>query len=365
MSEKSRNTTFDILKALSCFAVVFIHYSLSGDYANIGKGLSAFCRFAVPVFFGISGFYLTSSKTISDASVLRKIRHILKLLLISGIFYLVYQYCYNAIAAPVSNYVEYRKTHVTGNSLLAFFFVNDPLFYDHLWFLLALLYCYLTVLFLFKQGKYTNFICCLMPLLLFGMTISQEFYSWLPVLGGIRIPGTEATLYYGHFFAFRAMPFFLFGVICRKFQQRIAKIPGTAPFWWLLALAGCGIAIAERFWTAKVCQFYLGSYLTTAALFVCAIKYPQQNNRLLSYIGRELSLHVYILHIAVGKLFDFAAGKYKFRSSTALYIFSRPLIILMLTLLVAFIVSYTNRHYVRRVIAYFRSHAKLSHTRTT
>ena len=48
-----------------------------------------------------------------------------------------------------------------------------------------------------------------------------------------------------------------------------------------------------------VAQFYLGSYLTVAAIFIWAIRNPEVGWSPIVFIGRHLSLLVYVLHIAV------------------------------------------------------------------
>ena len=90
MIQNQRNATFDLLKGIACLAVVVIHYSFTGSLEKVGGYINAMCRFAVPVFLGISGFYLSSTPFISDENVLRKIRHILKMIMVSALFYAVF-----------------------------------------------------------------------------------------------------------------------------------------------------------------------------------------------------------------------------------------------------------------------------------
>ncbi len=60
------------------------------------------------------------------------------------------------------------------------------------------------------------------------------------------------------------------------------------------------------------------------------------NNHALAYIGRNLSLYVYILHIAAGKSVDLIFGKMKIGGST-LAIIGRPFMVVSLSLMAAFI----------------------------
>lgn len=46
---------FDLIKGVSCLAVVVIHYNFKGVF---GEEVKAACRFAVPAFLMISGYFL-------------------------------------------------------------------------------------------------------------------------------------------------------------------------------------------------------------------------------------------------------------------------------------------------------------------
>ena len=52
-----RFRSIDCMKGISCLAVVLIHYNFPGD---LGIAIKTLSRFAVPVFFAISGFFLVS-----------------------------------------------------------------------------------------------------------------------------------------------------------------------------------------------------------------------------------------------------------------------------------------------------------------
>lgn len=49
-----RNKTLDLIKLLSAYAVIFIHFRMPGIPGAFADALS---RFAVPLFFVISGYY--------------------------------------------------------------------------------------------------------------------------------------------------------------------------------------------------------------------------------------------------------------------------------------------------------------------
>ncbi|MBP3656326.1 MAG: acyltransferase [Clostridia bacterium] len=334
MENRLRNTSFDLFKGISCIAVVLIHYSFTQSLETLGHAITALCKFAVPVFFAISGYYLSSDQHIPDERVLRKIRHILKLILASACFYAVFCLIWNSFYIKDFTVAAYQTNKLHAGRIVKLFLTNDPIVYPHLWFLLALLYCYTTVLFLFKQGKRSMLYCSLTPFLMFGMILLQEFSHIVPIKNSVRIPESDQMLWFYNLFIFRALPFFMFGMLCRIKQESIRTLPGSLWSWLLVAALGCCCAVAERFTLGKSCQFFIGSYITFFAIMIISIKYPTLNQPVLTFIGRELSLYIYILHIAIGKTYDLVASHYNLWKKP-LYFFTRPLVVVVGSLLVA------------------------------
>ena len=52
--KKQRNYSLDLLKFISSFLIVCIHFKISG---KTGELITIIARFAVPVFFMVSGYY--------------------------------------------------------------------------------------------------------------------------------------------------------------------------------------------------------------------------------------------------------------------------------------------------------------------
>lgn len=78
----NENTTLYAFKVLACFSVVALHTWLP----LIGGLYQIVARFAVPLFFAITGFY---SYQISQDKLKKRLRSILTLTFYSTIFYLV------------------------------------------------------------------------------------------------------------------------------------------------------------------------------------------------------------------------------------------------------------------------------------
>ncbi len=327
---KIRWKSFDVLKGLSCIAVVLIHYNFSGD---LGLSVKTFCRFAVPTFLIISGFFFLSDGKMNDAKVVAKIRHIANLLLGSGVFYAVFTFIYFKATTSNWNWINYLAERATAGKMVKFFFTNDPLVYSHLWYLMAVIYCYIFALMVFNKEKRIKLIYLLAPVLLILYSCMQEFGAAIGIRSTLPIAQAEEVLSVYNLFVFRALPFFLFGMIIKKHYVKISRIPVNTIGAVIIFIAGGCLAIYERT-LFRESQFYVGTYVMVFAMVLTAVKKPEAEIKLLGYIGRELSLYVYILHIAVGRALDVIARELAFRD-TLFYTWGRAFLVLILSLTVS------------------------------
>lgn len=329
---QTRWKSLDTLKGLACIAVLLIHFNFDGD---LGLSVKTFCRFGVPIFLMISGFFFLSNGVMDDAKVVRKIRHIFGILIGSGAFYFVFCIIENNLNRSNWDVKSYIIEEMSAGAIVKLIVTNDPFVYSHLWYLLALIYCYVFSLLLFANNKRLSWIVWLAPVLLVLYSCMQEFGQVLGLRSFIPLPGSDASICLFNLFIFRAFPLFLFGVLARKYQDKLARIPLSIPVAVCICIAGGFLAIWERS-QFRESQFYLGTYIMVAAMFIMALKKPESESRILGYIGRELSLYVYILHIAVGKMVTIVAREIGVRD-TLYYSYGRAFFTLIGTLLVSHI----------------------------
>lgn len=324
---QKRLKSFDCLKGLACIGVVFIHFNFEG---NLGLAVKAFCRFGVPVFFCISGFFLLSNGTINDEKIVNKIRHIFKITVGASVFHTV---IINSIQSQNWCAKEFAISRLTADRIVKFFITNDPFLYAHLWFLMALIYCYIFVLLFFDKNRRLSWIKVMAPVLLILYSVLQEFGDIIGITRSVWIPGTENRVYFYNLFLFRALPAILFGILMNKYRSGIEKIPVSKVILIALVLLGGSIAVFERF-TIGETQFFLGSYLMVTSLFVLAIKLPDWKMTALEYLGRELSMYIYILHIAVGRTMDMVAQSFGVQKMIG-YLYGKPFLISAVSILIS------------------------------
>lgn len=344
---KVRYASFDVLKGLSCLAIVFIHYNFIGD---LGIAVKAMCRFAVPIFFFISGFFfLSSDYTIERDRTIRKLKHILSLTIKAGIFYAIFCIIWNFIADPNFNLLAYTNEVISKAGLFKLVVNNDPLVYAVLWFLLALIYIYLTFLpFNHKKvPKYLPYIA-LVLLLIYNFFALPHMYRVIP--NAIEIGHSSKYIVIHNLYIFRALPFFLFGVWAKTIENEIRKFKISKLTIIFAVVIGLLLSLDARFYMGEA-GYFMGSYLIVAVLAIAAIQYPNfQGKGILRYIGQYLSLYVYILHIAVGESIDLLATKLHL-ASMDVFVWSKAFIVLALSLILSYIVFKISQLDFKRVIS--------------
>lgn len=341
MSEMSRYRMIDCIKGVACLAVVLIHYNFAGDF---GLAVKAVMRFAVPCFFFVSGFFMADGENVIYRSrTWRKLKHILHLLVFASAVYAIFTIVWNNLTLgnwEVSNYIQEKVNLARCVKLLL---SCDPFVYAHLWFLLALLFCY--VIFMCVDNyKVSNHLWFVSIPLLIGFFILAEFNGNLGIRNSIQLFDTECNLMLFNMPVFRALPFFLIGMLIKKNAADIAEKLQIFPkkiFMFLIILGAC-LAIYERLFI-KDSQYYVGNMLMFAAIVSITLLYKNNGNKVLEYIGNKLSLYVYIFHIAVGKMIDLCGSKFQI-TKESWYLPVRTLGVLIGSLMVAYIVSVISEY---------------------
>ena len=180
-----------VLKALSAFFVVLIHFPLFCQ-----ELIFPIIRTAVPVFFIISGYFLVAPDgSISVDKVRYGIIKMIKYVLLYNLLYLVFNYlCYGYFTI----YGEYKK-------LFARAVLGSPFGY-HLWYLTTYLEVLLCLYVVVKYVKRK-----------FLLSIAPFLYAALDCL--MAWPGISILL--GRNFVFWGIPCVLAGVYLRQHEQAI------------------------------------------------------------------------------------------------------------------------------------------------
>lgn len=307
MKQTVRYRMIDCLKGIACLAVVLIHYNFAD---NLGLAVKAMMRFAVPFFFFVSGFFMPDGENmIYRKRTWKKLKHIFSLIVFSSVFYAVYTIVWNKLVFADWSISEYVAEKISFVRCVKLVLSCDPFVYAHLWFLLALVFCYVVFL-LFDNYKVSNILWFIAIPLLAMFFVVAEFSQFFGVRSMMPLLGTDVNLMFFNMPILRAMPFFMIGMLVKKNEavivDKVSKIPWG--FYLIVIISGSALSIYERL-CIKDSQYYIGNMMTFACMVCIALAYRDKGNSVLEYIGNKLSLYVYIFHIAVGKALDIVGSK--------------------------------------------------------
>ena len=189
MAERKKNYFLDYLKGLACFGVVFFHVKLP-HYVLDGV-IQAMFRFAIPLFFMVSGYFCdTSDRDKLEKKLPGKCRHILKISIIGCVYYFIFQMMIAVFGdshGSMADVVDRLRQCFNAKALLEWIVFNQDPFINIMWFTFALLYCYL-ILWLINHFDWYKKVFWLIPVLigvhmvmgniltLFGISVSKLYY---------------------------------------------------------------------------------------------------------------------------------------------------------------------------------------------
>lgn len=248
-------------------------------------------------------------------------------------YFIRYFIYYSTVLLISPHYIQNLLKSLVGRKLFIFVIHNSPFVYSHLWFLFALVYCYITIYFLKEKilGKWKIYA---------SITFFIFFYIFSIILPSLGYPKDffEGTLYPQNLFILRALPFFLLGIILREHSKNIIQNPNITNHLCIICIVlGCCSSIIERILFIDS-QFYLGSYITCVFIFIYCIKNPSFTIKPLEYCGKYLSMYVYICHIAFILFLRYMTA-HGVIQETVLYTWIRPFIVLTATICTSYLLS--------------------------
>lgn len=280
--------------------------------------MNGLARWAVPLFFMISGYFCYGK---GMDTVRRRIQRTWRLFLCANGVYFLWKLL--DLAGKGSLSAGAVAALFSPEALFKWLVWNESPFMGHLWFLGALLYCYLFYGLLVKKGLEEK-VYGLIPLCLAANLALGE---------GLAILGVRLSFLYSRNFWFLGLPFFLWGHWIRGKQEKgELKIRNSSCFAALLL--GAVLSMAEMLASGGR-DLYVGSILMTAGIFLFAIWNPHLGRgSVLAAIGERDSLHIYLWQML---LFDLMAAGARTcgLAGHMVYQWVRPLLACLLSLLLA------------------------------
>lgn len=313
--------SFNYFKAFACCFIILIHCKFPGYIGNVFRTIA---KFGVPYFYMVAGYFFlygTNCEYINEKTK-GKIVHIIKIMIGAALFYFMFSLFYIFV---LGQKLEVEK-FVTIRNFLKLSVANSPFIYSHLWFLGALLYCYIFAGIIKTRicGKWKLY---LMVVLLAMFTVMSEI---LPRFG-LKLSFLGIALY--NIFIFRALPFFLLGIYLRENKESIISHALKLKKVQLKCAISLGFALSllERVLLVES-QFYVGTYIAVTVLFIYCMIYPKGYNRTIQYIGKNLSMYIYILHVAIIKVCDLLPGGIAWKAV-------KPIAVIVISMVVSWVVE--------------------------
>ena len=276
-----RLMTLELIKLFAAYMVVFIHVPFYGIAGNI---INALARFAVPLFFFISGFF---SFKISLKKIKERIKQILIITVFSSILYFLFKIALLLSSGYISTVVSYFKGFLSSETLIDLFVFNYPVSSGHIWYLLALIYVY--IIFYFITKFHLN------EKLIFGVAfILLSLHILLGELLGIF--GIALPVHFLRNFALMGFPFFAIGLLTRKHKTKMQNVP--TPILIIAIIIGCIESVFSHLLYGER-ELHIGSLFILFALVVFFIKYSGVKYPKSFYALTGCSTYIYIFHILV------------------------------------------------------------------
>lgn len=315
-----RNHMLNVLKAIGCIGVIFIHVCFPALFGDIMKKAA---QFAVPVFFMISGYYSYIKNVPSIPKLCQRIRKLIIITVIAIASYVVYSIVLAAFSHNVAGFLNQFLNVDIWIRMIAF---NDfdVIHGSPLWFLPSLIYSYIILLIIER----TN-----------GWRIA---YKLIPVLFVLRIIVSIVVWTIGLSWHLRcnvligALPWVFLGHYFASNKEKIKQISNTLMI--VLAVIGGAFAVWIVIIRASVDVSEIGIVLYAASLFIYAINNPDKRvNKKMEYLGDRLSLYVYIYHVMIAGIIGVIVRLLSLDAN--IYMWVRPLIVALASIAVAMLID--------------------------
>ena len=351
MEKSGSSIVLDKIKALACIFIILIHCKFPGFFGDLCEALA---RFGVPMFFAISGKFLLSENDVKVQEIRtklsKKITALIKILVPIWLFYTVYSLLYSLSIGYTPLRWASEKYNLFEFSRLILFnsgkFIYDFTYaFDHLWFIFALLYVYVLV---FIFAKFVRKWAC--PLyIIFGtflyiLLLLQTYYPIRP------FDISVSTWYVVRNWLFVGVPFTMLGLWFEDRLKNNIHICNLKTGWGLTIL-GILLTIVEfKLWGNK--EVYLGSLFVVIGALILSASITESRQNLFSFTGKSLSSYIYYMHVFVISLFGWFIDRINpDLYANALFMYLRPLIVILLTIAISLLMYWTRYNTMERKAA--------------
>ena len=328
--------SIEYIKLLAACFVVFIHIHFPG---TLGKVFDSIARFGVPFFFVISGFF---SYQIKSERVLRRMLHILMILLLATLLYTVWGGVKTVIYSN-GTLSKYLLTQFNWGTIARWLFMDICPVAGHLWFLMALIKCYAVFWLYVKLNENTKEeVINYGPFYIFGSLLLMIHIMTSLKMVGIGMKVNYIAYRDGLFFG---LPMFCTGLYIKENYEKIhccfnlSKIKSVLVF-----MVGTALGVLQYLKIGKV-EMPVGTFFAVCALLMFAVEQGERESTSIlkdrfAYVLGKTSVIVYIIHIMCSDIIKFLAKTQPVCQTIVNHKNVYPLIILFISLTIGLFVSF-------------------------
>lgn len=324
MTAKFRNKNIDVLRGIACLGVVLIHVRFPGQ---LGLDIVALARSCVAIFFVTAGYFCFKNDALKmEERAKKKAKDTFKLLIIAFSLYFIWESSIRFAGSGYQSVFAWWDTLFQGRNLIRVVLLHEDPIAGHLWFLPALISCYLL-----------QILACR-----FGFTKKLSYLSIVAFLLGLILMGSSTILKIGLPMQicrngwFYGIPMFQLGLEIRRKQERGRILEPKISL--VLLIIGTIVTLLEYQFIGYL-QVYAGTVLMVIGSMELAIQpYVIKGDSYISILGQRCSSIIYISHWGIMELFDkiqsvFQLDKYLF------WLWIKPLIVIFFAIIFAGLVE--------------------------
>jgi len=289
--EKKRNLNLDLIKVISCFAVVGLH-TLKCDVSVLNSVFYYLCGFAIPVFFMSSGYILVNRDAISGQHIFKKI---INILLVVAIWNIIIE------SAKLTYHLLIKKQTVSLLDIISAVFgslIQKGIMF-HFWYLGALMIVYIFIWFVFKINLNKK------PMIIWSISVGISVI--LQLLTYLRGESLQKEVIQT-FRQWTFIQYFMLGGMIPSIMPKIQKINirlhgviltvfcGVIPVYQLTMISRVGDPHAEFFYDDVITIIWSGLLFT----FLMRLCINEKAEKIISSLV-PLIMGVYIIHVLVIK----------------------------------------------------------------
>lgn len=275
-----RNGILDFWKYIAAIGVILVHIPFPGFW---GLSCSAIGLSGVCLFFLISGYACYGDSKVMTGKILKRFKRNGVITLITVTVYFISAF----FAYQRENaLIRFEQMLINPMTYIRMLLLGDFefIFGYQLWFMMALLICYLIFLFIVRINMRKIVLIALVPLLLLRITVS----IWEGLSDGSWFWSSNAIV--------GALPMMLLGYTIAIYKDKLKKITDFSLIVILLVSAVL-MLFTSNYLIAGICFSQPFIMLTATALFVYAINHSSDHVfKPIEKLGREDSLYIYLSH---------------------------------------------------------------------